>query len=47
MLQSYLLERRKQSQVGREGGTWEGKWMWWGALGGKEVYNLVLTEGKD
>jgi hypothetical protein len=25
MLQSHLGGRRKQSQVGREGGTWEGK----------------------
>jgi hypothetical protein len=24
--QSHLGERRKQSQVGREGGTWEGNW---------------------
>jgi hypothetical protein len=27
MPQSHLGERRKQSQVGREGRTWEGKWM--------------------
>jgi hypothetical protein len=25
--ESHLGERRKQSQVGREGRTWEGKWM--------------------
>jgi hypothetical protein len=27
MPQSHLGERRKQSQVGREERTWEGKWM--------------------
>jgi hypothetical protein len=26
MPQFHLGERRKQSQVGREGETWEGKW---------------------
>ena len=30
MSQSHLGERRKQSQVWREGGTWKGKWMEWG-----------------
>jgi hypothetical protein len=39
MPQSHLEERRKQSQVGREGGTWEGKWkgLWergtWSGIG--------------
>jgi hypothetical protein len=27
MPQSHLGERRKQSQVGMEGGAWEGKWI--------------------
>jgi hypothetical protein len=33
MSQSHLGERRKQSQVGRKGETWEGKWMEWGCVG--------------
>jgi hypothetical protein len=33
-----LEERRKQSQVGREGGTWEGKWT---GVGGWEEGNLI------
>jgi hypothetical protein len=38
-----LGERRKQSQVGREGRIWEGKWM-----GGRELgeHDLVLVEGE-
>jgi hypothetical protein len=39
MPQSHLGERRKQSQMGREGGTWEEKWTGWGVVGGKG--NLV------
>jgi hypothetical protein len=29
-----LGERRKQSQVGREGESWEGKWTGWGGCSG-------------
>ena len=43
MPQFHLGERRKQSQLGREGGTWKGKWV--GSLGGGES-DLVLGEGK-
>jgi hypothetical protein len=43
--QSHLGESRKQSQVGREWGTWEGKWMGWGE-GGRGELDLVLSEGK-
>jgi hypothetical protein len=32
---SHLGKRRKQSQVGREGGTWEGKWIEWEEWGGE------------
>jgi hypothetical protein len=41
-----LGERRKKSQVGREGGTWEGKWKEWGAVGGRGELDLVLVEEK-
>jgi hypothetical protein len=41
--QAHLSGRRKQSQAGREGGTWEGKWtgekkgnMMWYWVGGKD-----------
>jgi hypothetical protein len=38
--QSHLGEKRKQSQVRREGGTWEGKWIeGWGRE--REEGNLV------
>jgi hypothetical protein len=35
MPQSHLGERRKQSQVGREGGTCEGKYMEFGRVTGE------------
>jgi hypothetical protein len=42
-----LEERRKKSQVKREGGTWEGKWMGIGiGVGGRAEPDLVLGEGK-
>jgi hypothetical protein len=34
--QSHLGGRRKQSQVGREGGTWEGNWTGKAGKEGKE-----------
>jgi hypothetical protein len=45
---SHLGQRRKQSQVGREGGTWKGKCMGEGRGGvvGKEEPDLVLGEEK-
>jgi hypothetical protein len=43
MSQFHLGERRKQSQLGWEGGTWKGKWV--GSLRGGES-DLVLGEGK-
>jgi hypothetical protein len=46
MPQSHLGERRKQSQMGREGGIWEGKWTGWGAVWGRGESDLVLGEGK-
>jgi hypothetical protein len=36
MLQPHLGERRKLSQVGKEGGIWEGKWMGVLSWGGGE-----------
>ena len=36
----------KQSQVRREGGTWEGKWMGLVAVRGREEPDLVLGKGK-
>jgi hypothetical protein len=44
IVNSHLGERRKQSQVGKEGGTWEGKWMGGGMEGGGP--DMVLGEGK-
>jgi hypothetical protein len=41
-----LRERRKQSQVRREGGTWEGKVDRRGELGERKEFDLVLGEGK-
>jgi hypothetical protein len=52
MPQSHLGERRKQPQVGREEGTWEGKWKaggveeQWGGGWGRVEPDLVLDEGK-
>jgi hypothetical protein len=46
MPQSHLGEIRKQSQVGRERGTWEVKWMTWGVLGAGEKPDLVFGERK-
>jgi hypothetical protein len=43
MSQSHCGERRKQSQIGREGGTWEGKFM---GVGGRGNPDRVLGEGK-
>jgi hypothetical protein len=43
----HLGRRRKQSQVGREGGTWEGKCTWrWGESGKGGEPDLVLGEAK-
>ena len=40
-------ERRKQSQVGKEGGTWERKCMGWEErVGVRGKPDLVLGEGK-
>jgi hypothetical protein len=41
MPQSHLGERRKQSQGGREGGTWEGK----GTVGWRGEHDQVLGGG--
>jgi hypothetical protein len=43
--QSHLEERKKQSQMEREGRTWEGKWMGLG-VGRRGEPDLVLGEGK-
>jgi hypothetical protein len=47
MPQSHLGERRKQSQVGREGENLEGKWIGWRWVGGRGEPDLVLGEGKN
>jgi hypothetical protein len=39
MPQSHFGEKRKQSNVGREGGTWEKKWI--GEQWGGERGNLI------
>jgi hypothetical protein len=44
-----LGERRKQSKVGKEGGTWEGKWTGLESpakVEGREEPDRVLGEGK-
>jgi hypothetical protein len=48
MPHSYLVERRKQSQVGREGGRdLGGKVDWVGkAVGERREHDLVLGKGK-
>jgi hypothetical protein len=45
MPQSHSGGRRKQSQVGRNGGNWERKWMG-EIVGGREEPNMVLYERK-
>jgi hypothetical protein len=48
MPQSHSGERRKQSQVGREGETWEGKWMGGGSnVGVEENMAWYWVRGKD
>jgi hypothetical protein len=37
--------KKNQLQVGREGGTWEGKWMGWGESWGRGKPDLLLGEG--
>jgi hypothetical protein len=48
MSQSHLGGKRKQSHVGREGGTWEGKWTGQNRGGGgkKREPDLVLGDRK-
>jgi hypothetical protein len=41
-----LGERRRQSEVGREGRNWERKWMGWGEVKGGGKPDLLVGEGK-
>jgi hypothetical protein len=43
-----MMKRRMQLEVGRVGGTWEGKWTGvWAEECGRREPDIVLAEGKE